>query len=499
MHTLQGRRRFVRQSLLGTAGLTLAPGFPAVLSPSASQKIVRPVTITGRVQARGKGIARVAVSDGATVVTTGRDGGYQLFSTSDRSFVFISLPSGYQIPTNPTGTARFYVPLRADAKASQQADFSLEPLQTSDEKHHFLVLADPQIQNQQEAQYLLTQTVPDVQGLLKSLPDQPTFGVGCGDLIFDDLPLFTEYEKAVSSINIPFFQVIGNHDLDLKVRSDEQSDATFRKHFGPTYYSFNRGKAHYVVLDDVFYHGAGFFPYLPYVHETQLQWLYQDLALVEPGSPVVVFLHIPMHSSRMQRYKGTQEPLEPWFTLSDFSNPQALYELLKPFKAHLISGHTHENEHAFVNGLHEHILGTVCGAWWSGPICFDGTPNGYGLYEVNGEDIRWQYKATGNPLDYQLALFKPGENPSGQWLANVWDWEPGWKVFWYENGIRKGEMQPLKGYDPRAQRLYGGKEMPAAKKWVEPILTNHLFTVPTASAIMVECIDRWGRKYSTGV
>ncbi len=58
--------------------------------------------------------------------------------------------------------------------------------------------------------------------------------------------------------------------------------------------------------------------------------------------------------------------------------------MLEPFNAHLISGHTHENEHVFEGGIHEHIHGAVCGAWWSGPICYDGTPNGYGVYEIKG-------------------------------------------------------------------------------------------------------------------
>ena len=60
-----------------------------------------------------------------------------------------------------------------------------------------------------------------MQALLKSRAGVPTFGVGCGDLMFDDLSLFPEYERGVTAMGVPFFQVIGNHDLDLLGRSDE--------------------------------------------------------------------------------------------------------------------------------------------------------------------------------------------------------------------------------------------------------------------------------------
>ena len=49
-----------------------------------------------------------------------------------------------------------------------------------------------------------------------------------------------------------------------------------------------------------------------------------------------------------------------------------------------MSGHTHFNESWEQDNIIEHNHGTVCGAWWTGPICGDGTPRGYGVYEVNG-------------------------------------------------------------------------------------------------------------------
>ena len=92
--------------------------------------------------------------------------------------------------------------------------------------------------------------------------------------------------------------------------------------FGPTHYSFDLGSVHYVVINNVFYHGAG---YLGYVDATQLAWLAADLASVERGAPVVVFLHIPALSTIDQRSTNATRPGSGNSTM----NREALYRLLE--------------------------------------------------------------------------------------------------------------------------------------------------------------------------
>jgi hypothetical protein len=229
------------------------------------------------------------------------------------------------------------------------------------------------------------------------------FGIGCGDLMFDNLSLFPEYERAVQGMGVPFFQVVGNHDLNFEGRTDEASVQTFMKHFGPEYYSFNRGAVHYVVLNDVFWHGAG---YIGYLTADQLAWLEADLAGVEPGSPVVVALHIPALGTHFRRV-GERRPN----VGGAVQNREALYRLLEPYKAHVLSGHTHESEHVFEGGVHEHVHGTVCGAWWSGPICYDGTPNGYGVYEVRGRRSAGATRPPGTASITRCAFTPAGRIP----------------------------------------------------------------------------------------
>ncbi len=91
---------------------------------------------------------------------------------------------------------------------------------------------------------------------------------------------------------------------------------------------------------------------------------------------LIINLHIPVHNA--------------------VKNNSALYALLTGYKnVHIMSGHTHYNVNKITDGIYEHNHGAVCGAWWTGPICEDGTPRGYGVYEVDGTELKWYYKSTG--------------------------------------------------------------------------------------------------------
>jgi hypothetical protein len=182
-------------------------------------------------------------------------------------------------------------------------------------------------------------------------------------------------------------------------------------------------------------------------------------------------------------------------------NRQALYNLLDPFDAHIVTGHVHENEHRFEAGPHEHVVGTVCGAWWTGPVCYDGTPRGYAVYEVDGESITWRYKSTGHATNHQMHLYPAGADPDApdHFLANVWDADDEWTVVWYEDGIRTGQMEQRTGIDPTTRKLYEGDDQPAKHTWVSPQPTDHLFYAPfntSATRIRVEATDRFGRTYT---
>ena len=330
------RRSFLRATGSLTAALTVPEALLA--DPYGDVGFTRDVAlgtftrIRGQVRAGGRGVGGVGITDGVTTVATDRDGRYTLVAAPGTQFVSIRLPAGFGIPVQRTGTAQLHQAILPDNRGEAEASFTLERLPVDDVRHVFLLLADPQTQNALEVGRLHAETVPDVQGTVSALWDRNVFGVACGDIMFDDLTLYPEYERAVTAMGVPFFQVVGNHDLDFAGRTDETSVATFESRFGRGYYSFDRGEVHYVVLDDVLWFGSD---YVGYLDGRQLAWLAGDLALIERGRTVVVFLHIPVASTRPERLGGAKAmPAE------RVQNPEALYRLLEPYRAHILSGHT---------------------------------------------------------------------------------------------------------------------------------------------------------------
>lgn len=462
------RRKFINNILLLSGGLVLSAEAAFGLNTAVKNKI------KGTVKANGKGIANVTVSDGFHVVQTNARGKYKLPVSSQSEFVFISIPAGYALP-NENGVAKHYQRL---SEGDDWYNFELTALQQDDTNHKFIVWADPQVRNEEDVQQMLDQSVPDVQQLVQSFgAGALVHGLTVGDIVWDRHNLFKSYDKAVGSTGIPFFQVLGNHDMDLDQGGDEVSDRTFKSLYGPTYYSFNRGKVHYVVLDDVRYSGEGK-KYDGHVSQQQLDWLKKDLAFVPKDHLVVLSAHIPIH-------RGVE-------------NRQELLDMLKGYQVHIMTGHTHFNQNIVAEGVYEHIHGTLCGAWWTGPVCSDGAPRGYGVYEVKGNELSWYYKSTGFEQEHQLVVQVEEAEGQKTMIANVWNWDPEWKVEWWADGNYMGTLENYLGLDPLAYSLYFGKEKPAKRGFAEPFETDHLFKAPLAAdvkTLKVVATDRFGNKY----
>ncbi|RAJ06613.1 calcineurin-like phosphoesterase family protein [Chitinophaga skermanii] len=481
------RRHFLRNLGLLSA-VTSLPAVPLLANDKTGNTFTT-VGVKGRVTAKGKGLANVVMSDGYSIAITDKNGNYTINTHHDAEYVFISLPSGYEIP-NEHGLARFYTLINKKS-ASQTYNVELKAMENGDHKHAFVVWADPQIWDKADGNELVRTSAPDTREEIKNLGGVPTFGIGCGDLVFDKFDLFDDYNKAVEVTGVPFFQVIGNHDMDGKTaRSDDQSQNKFKSLYGPTYYSFNRGKVHYIMLDDVFFLGSNKH-YVGYLNEQQLAWIEKDLSTVPHGSMVIVSMHIPTNTGAARR-KGAKED-SPGGTVA---NREYLYKMLKPYKVHIMSGHTHWNENWEKDNIMEHNHGTLCGAWWCGP-CGDGAPAGYGVYEVDGDNITWYYKSVGKTKNHQIKIHAKGSIPEkpNAVVANVWNYDAKWKVEWFEDGVAKGEMTQYTGFDPETVALYKGDQLPAKHKWAEPIKTDHLYLAePSANAktVKVKATDRFG-------
>ena len=274
-------------------------------------------------------------------------------------------------------------------------------------------------------------------------------------------------------------------------RSNESGQYPFTNLYGPPYYSFNRGKRHYIVLSNVYFLGNK--QYYGYLSETQLKWLEQDLESVDKGSEVVLFLHIPSYSKVVENNPGRDIHKE------SVINRMALYDLLKDYKTHLISGHVHWNENTVKNNVFEHNTAAISGAWWVADICYDGTPRGYGVYKSK-DDLSWYYQSIGKEKSFQFRTYLPGEHPEfpEEYCINVWNWDPLWKVSWKENGVNQGDARRETSHDPLAIQTFNQRGSEVKHSWISAQRTDHLFFFkPNSpySKLEIEVIDRFGNQY----
>ena len=467
--------------------------------------------ITGHVLTdTGSPVAGVAVSDGVTIAQTDASGAYELPYRDNAEFVFVSVPSGYDIPLDNTGSPLMYKRVSGsgtyDFQLHKQADGG-----KADSAHVMLVFGDPQVLNGYDDHRFRAETVEDVIRLKNTYPEGTKFyGLCVGDIVWDWYNANSMMKGYFEAMGFPSFMTIGNHDHNCQAgaqpdaaKQDSVADDKFTATFGPTYYSFNIGAVHYVVLDNVLYSGHnGDKSYGCGLTAEQQNWLQQDLELVPENTPIVVAFHIPTRSM-----DGVLTNLKAW--MSRGSTVQ-----------HLLSGHTHTNivkEHSA--RLIEHTVAATEGAFWCSNWCSDGTPNGYMVFEANGKKgfNNWYYKATGYDRDYQIRTFPVGSIDAGNSktncvLANVWGYDSKSDVSIYENGV-KHIMRQFTGIDPKIYdvMLEEGDKRPnypgsdggtIASKNPGASATDHMFYYepedPDAEFV-VEFTDRFGRVYTSPV
>lgn len=457
-----------------------------VLWISAAMAQSRLITGVVTQQNSKKGIADVVVTDGFTVVKTNAKGSYSFYGHPDADFIYITIPAGYQIPADRF-LPRFYQKLE-----STKNKYNFELLkEATDDSHHILIVgADPQPANTEAAEKWSKFSNDHFKTVLQEYGSLPKLGILCGDLVGDDLSLFNNHKKSVEQMGFPVFQVLGNHDVDYDARTDEGSQKTYRDFFGPEYYSFNKGKIHYVVLDDVFHQGKHS-RYMGYITERQLKWLENDLRFVPKGTTVIVSVHISLEYD-LEKPAGSESASLP--NDSPVTNAEHLYTLLEPYKVHVMSGHTHWNQRFEHNKIFHHIQGAICGAWWGGETSFDGAPLGYSVYEIKNDSISWYFQSAGMDKNHQMQLSY--EDSTESVIANVWNWDAKWKVELIADGKEMGSMTRFIGYSPVMAAYY--QSLPPGQPWMKPVLTAHLFKTKidkSVRKVMVRVTDRFGKVY----
>lgn len=418
---------------------------------------------------REKGIANVAVSNGVEVVLTDKNGRYSLPLYGD-NIVFVVKPADYQTKVNKNNLPEFYYNYKPSGSPS---DFKYKgvsatgnlpkelnfPLYRKLENRDFqiLVFGDPQPYTLKEIDYFRRGIVNEVKNNKKNA----VFGISLGDLVGDDLTLHQPYIEAVKEIGLPWYNVMGNHDMNYEAKDDKVSDETFEANFGPANYSFNYGNVHFMILDDILYpdprDGKG---YWGGFREDQLKFIENDLKLVDKNKLVVLSFHIQMTPER----DG-----EDHFRMED---RRKLFDLLKPFENVLMmSAHTHKQTQLFygkgdgwegLRDLHELNMGTTSGDWYSGEVneqgvpvstMRDGTYRGYSFLNFNDNKYKVQYKVAGKPEDFMIKLHVPKviskTRSSARIFANFFTGSEKDNVEFRIDGGEWKKMSYMKNIDPQ--------------------------------------------------
>lgn len=385
----------------------------------------------GKKERREAGIAGVTVSNGTEVVLTD-DKGYYSIPVDEGNTLFVIKPSGYKTAVDEDYIPQFYYHHKPEGspqslnfkgvsptgKLPKSVDFPLYPYNEPD-NFTAIVFGDPQPYSMDDLDYFTRKIVDDVQQT-----DQTLFGISLGDIVGDNLDLQPVYKERMRRLQLPWYNVMGNHDMNYDAPSDALSDETFERNFGSANYAFNYGNAHFIILDNILYpdprDGKS---YWGGYREDQLLFLANDLKYVPKDKLIVLSQHIHMKD-------------EPGYRAED---RQRIFDLLKDFDNVLIlSAHTHlqdQIEYTQEQGwmgkkpLHEYNAGTTSGDWYSGKTdaaglpdatMRDGTPQGYIFLNINGNSYDADYKVAGKNSDYQMNIYAPKVVPyKGRTTAQI--------------------------------------------------------------------------------
>ena len=433
-------------------------------------------------------LPNVRVSNGRDIVKTDANGKYRL-AVDDDTIVFVVKPSGWRTVLSENKLPRFYYIHKPNGSPKlkypgvsptgplpRSINFPLYP-QKEPKQFKAVLFGDPQPRNQKEIDYIAHDVIEELVGT------DASFGVTLGDIMFDQLNLFESQAKTIALLGIPWYNVIGNHDINKDAKSDKYSDETFERNFGPSYYSFDYGKVHFIVIDNIEWYVEGKKKsYRGGLGKRQLEFLRNDLALIPSNQMVVLLMHIPIIGVKDQD-----------------RNP--LYRMIekRPFCIS-VSGHTHHHEHRYITRKdgwkgpkpHHHIINvTVSGSWWRGSpderriphaTMADGAPNGYSILSFDGSNYRLDYKAAGRPADYQMHIVAPElvggkESEKTEVVVNVFNGSQKSKVEMRVGGKWR-TMKHAPGIDPLYQRVFDAEKKLKTKPGLEmtkPKTSPHLW------------------------
>ena len=487
--------------------------------------------VYGIVSCGTEGIPGVVVSDGVEVVQTDKDGVYQFKSKKKHKYVFISVPSGYEAMSEGV-LPKIHVQLTKGENEPERVDFPLVEA-PGQETHKMLFFGDMHMAARTSDAKQFANFVADINALVSANPDEQIYAMSLGDMTWElywvsNKYAFDEYLRDANGIkNLQIFHTIGNHDHDMAFAGDFDTVTKYKKSMAPTYYSFNIGNVHYVVIDDIDCKNTGANTSASRVYDDnvvseQLEWLKKDLSFVPKTMPLVITMHAPVYNDSNN---------------NSLNNASAFEQIISGYTTHFWTGHTHKMynvDKLSSKKIFEHNAGAVCATWWwtghltSGiHVAQDGAPGGYSIVDVTGTDFKWCFKGTGKDVNHQFRTYdrnqivmtaekfvpsnkqsasnnKAFEDAAKDWISpndanyvyiNVWNYDAKWTIEVKEDG-KALNVERVTIKDPLHLIAYNAKTPTGGFGTSN---TKHMFRVKASSAtstLDIKVIDRFGNVYT---
>ncbi|MGM9741579.1 MAG: calcineurin-like phosphoesterase C-terminal domain-containing protein [Candidatus Cryptobacteroides sp.] len=484
-------------------------------------------TVYGIVTCGGKGMPGVVISDGVEVVQTDPEGVYQMKSAKKYGYVFISIPSGYEVANNGI-LPRNYIKLVKSSNVVERVDFQV--FKAGDQtNHNLLVLGDMHLAGGRNNDVtLFGKFCSEINEYTAAHRNEKTYAITLGDMTwdyywYDNNYQFAQYlNDANKMTDLMVFHTIGNHDHDMFSVGDFDTIQQYTELVSPDYYSFNIGNIHYMVLDNIECtnngKGKDYRTYNQKVTDEQLEWIKKDLSFVSTSTPVVVAMHSPTFN----------------MSAADKANLTSLFSAYD--QVHFITGHTHKVANQSVSNYKDHNSGAICADWWSSVdlaglhIAQDGAPGGYQIFNISGKDFKWQFKPTGISADLQFRTYDRNcinlsaekmmpdvsqtykdayETLAGQWTKadnsnevyiNVWNFGDGWKIEVTEDGKALAVTGVSSVRDPLHILTYSAVKMKTSTSpTFKTSVCSHLWKVTASSAtstLNIKVTDCFGNVYT---
>jgi hypothetical protein len=480
-------------------------------------KSVKPLkdgsNIFGRVtDTKGNPVAGVVVSDGEQSVKTDINGEYAMKSNlANVRFVMISVPADYEIQLRENRPQFFRRVPRYIQGA--RADFVLSERKTKSDNFVLAMIGDPQtrgFKSENALERFRDVIVSDLKEL-SSATKEDIYAICLGDLVYNYMTAYDDYMDVLATSPVPMVSVIGNHDYDQRTLFESKlGTAYFESYLAPLNYSFNIGKIHFVVVNDILYNRE----YDKQIYKTGLEdytieWLENDLKHIPKTTTIVICSHAPLMKWRTNLFAEKSV------------NYKKYSELLSQYdNVYAWAGHTHQNyDYDYGKGaLKESSLKNIKSivvARSVGMIRLNrelntcGTPNGYVVAEVKGDKMEWYYKTAGHDRNYQMRAYAPTYTDSEYVKVNIWNYSADtWSAIeWWENGQKVAEMEHAEGeFDPDYLKIYAEHQQQkldnTERKYSKPVASPYLFRVKPSAGVRdgeIRVTDGFGVTYTQRV